>query len=485
MALAAAMASLLSAGTAYAQSGWGQASSVQQTAFEYNSYYAQDQDERAGAKERGVEGQADPQALPSQPDVSSDEESFGNGAGTLLNPCCCLGDEWRIFDCENLACRGITMQGWLGWNPFTWNTTDPANRFNGPVTWTDRSNETTLNQLYLFGEKAIDNDGCGWDWGWRVDGMYGTDARFTTASGLETRGYFTSPKWSTQRFYGPALPQFYVVGAYNDLQCKVGHFYAPVGYEVVPTVGNFFPNLPYTFQYGEPFTMTGALFSWKISDDVSVGGGTVNGWDNFDNSNPFWSFVGTYTENFSDGGALAIAAVASNELTQNAVYRNRYLQTNVYSRPLAGISDRLNYVIQSDFGYQNDALLNGRDAWWYGVNQYLFYKVSDCMSYGVRAEWFRDDGGYRVGGFLGTTTANSNSTRGLPNAFTGYNGSFYEITFGANWKYSANTTVRPYVRFDWFSGDIDPATNPGGLRPFSDGNGNSQTLIGGDIVTIF
>jgi len=27
---------------------------------------------------------------------------------------------------------------------------------------------------------------------------------------------------------------------------------------------------------------------------------------------------------------------------------------------------------------------------WYGLNQYLFYKVSDCMTYGIRAEWFRD-----------------------------------------------------------------------------------------------
>ncbi len=45
---------------------------------------------RAGAKERGVEGEPDPQALPNQPDAPAEEEeeSFGNGAGTLLNPCC-------------------------------------------------------------------------------------------------------------------------------------------------------------------------------------------------------------------------------------------------------------------------------------------------------------------------------------------------------------------------------------------------------------
>lgn len=485
LALASAIAGLLSAGTAYAQSGLGQPSSVQQTAFEYNSYYAQDYDERAGAKERGVEGEADPQALPSQPDAPADEEeSFGNGAGTLLNPCCCLGDEWRIFQNECLDCRGITVNGWLGWNPFTWNTSSPADRFNGPVTWTDRSNETTMNQLYLFAEKATDTGGCGFDWGWRIDGMYGTDARFTTASGLETRGYFTSPKWSTQRFYGPALPQAYVEGAYNDLKVKIGHFYAPVGYEVVPTTGNFFPNLPYTFQYGEPFTFTGVQATWQYSENVAIGGGAMQGWDNFDASSPNTGFNVTYVENFSDGASLAITAVASNELTQNSTWRNRYLQTNVYSRPLSGISDRLNYVAQSDFGYQNDALLSGKDAYWYGLNQYLFYKVSDCMSYGIRAEWFRDQDGYRVGGFLGDNVVGG-SSRGLPTTRYGYPGSFYEVTIGANWKYSANTTIRPYVRFDWFSGGTDPAVNPTNLRPFDDGTGNSQTLVGGDIVTIF
>ena len=90
--------------------------------------------------------------------------------------------------------------------------------------------------------------------------MYGTDYRFNTAAGLETRGYFQiaedrARSGSTAR----PSPQFYVEVAYNDLKVKVGHWYAPVGYEVVPTTGNFFPSLPYTFQYGEPFTMTGVI----------------------------------------------------------------------------------------------------------------------------------------------------------------------------------------------------------------------------------
>ena len=46
---------------------------------------------------------------------------------------------------------------------------------------------------------------------------------------------------------------------YNDWKIKLGHFYTPIGYEVVPANGNFFYTHAYTMQYGEPFTHTGVL----------------------------------------------------------------------------------------------------------------------------------------------------------------------------------------------------------------------------------
>jgi hypothetical protein len=488
LALAGAIAGCLSAPAAFAQYDPGLNGPVQPTAYEYNSYYAQPFDEQAGAKERGVEGAPDPQAaVAPAAEEAEEEESFGDGCGTLLNPYCCLGDEWKLFDCEGLECRGINVAGWLALNPFTWNTSNPADRFNGPVTFTDRSNDFQFNQAYIYVEKATDTGGCGWDWGYRADLMAGTDYRFTTAAGLETHGYYQFPKVSTQRFYGYAFPQFYVEGAYNDLKVKAGHFYAPVGYEVVTAPGNFFPNLPYTFQYGEPFTFTGVLATWQATEDVSIIGGITHGWDNFDNSgNPHAGYIVGYTENFQDGASFAgtwnIGPEPNtfNALNQGATFSNRFLQTLVYSRPLVNINERLTYVAQSDFGYQNDVFGAGTtDAYWYGLNQYLFYTVSDCMSYGVRAEWFRDQDGARVGGFLGTTP--DGSTRGLSTTRFGYAGSFYEVTFGANYKYSANTEIRPYVRFDWFSGSSPAPT----LRPFDGGNGNSQTLLGFDVIMLF
>ena len=44
---------------------------------------------------------------------------------------------------------------------YTWNTSNPADRFNGPVTWTDRSNDYQVNQFYLYAEKTTNTNGCG------------------------------------------------------------------------------------------------------------------------------------------------------------------------------------------------------------------------------------------------------------------------------------------------------------------------------------
>jgi hypothetical protein len=331
----------------------------------------------------------------------------------------------------------------------------------------------------LYMEKATSSECCEWDLGGRVDLLYGTDNRFTTAAGLETDGYFTNPKWTSFRFYGLAMPQLYAQVQKGDLTVKIGHFYSPVGYEVVPMTGNFFPSLPYTFQYGEPFNHVGVLADYALSDDTSIGGGVTRGWDNWgggdDYRNPHAGGLATFTRKLGKG-TVGFVWVFGPEGTQAAGFRDRFLQTFVYSRPM---EDDWTFVLQSDFGYQNDAVVTGNnDAYWYGANGYLFKKISDCWTWGMRAEWFRDQDGARVGGFLGETA--DGSLRGLSTGRFGYAGNFYEISLGANWRPNANWNVRPYVRFDWFDGDLT-ANNTDG-KPFDNGNGNSQTLIGFDAI---
>ncbi|MBS1213137.1 MAG: hypothetical protein H6R26_1754 [Proteobacteria bacterium] len=60
------------------------------------------------------------------------------------------------------------------------------------------------------------------------------------------------------------------------------------------------------------------------------------------------------------------------------------------------IGDRLHYVLQHDLGWQDQAFGAGsQTAHWYSIVQYLTYDIADELGVGLRAEWFRDQDGFR------------------------------------------------------------------------------------------
>jgi len=418
-------------------------------------------------------------------------DSCGCGyLGNFLNcwPCGCsladLGEPWKAWKpcCEDSP---WTAGGWLA-QGFVWNPYNPSDRFNGPLTWNDRANEYQMNELYGFIGKAAKTDGCGWDWGVRTDAMYGTNYRWNTSAGFESH-------FGNGQFYGLAIPQLYGEIAYNNVSMKVGRFYSPVGYYVVGTANNFFPVLPYTFQYGEPFTHTGALATYKYSDALTLGGGITHGWDNSDNTgNPHAGGLLTASWTIDEQRALAWVGVFGPEPNFSGVnptsiisplgtagtgYTSRYLQTLVYTRKF---SDDVMGVLQSDFGTQHDAVVAGQTAKWYGLNSYLYWNMTCRTQWGLNGEWFRDQGGFRVGGVL--PSFGSPNARGLPLTRSGYDGSFYRIMFGPKYFFTPNWYTRAALAADWYDGK---ANNPGGLRPFDDGTKNYQQAVVFDVIGTF
>ena len=398
---------------------------------------------------------------------------------------------WGLTDLFTDACG----QNWWkenGWKmggsivqSYTFNFNSPNDKFNGPVTGLDRSNEYQLNQSYFYLEKATKTDECkDWDLGGRVDLLYGTNYRWTTSAGFEDTWDFNTDR----SFYGLAIPQLYAEVAYKDTKTKIGHWYSPVGYFVVDTTQNFFNTLPYTFQYGEPFTHWGFITSTSLTDRLDVSAGMMAGWDNLDGSgtgSDSAGFVGTWTYKLSDDSTLAYVGCLSNEFNNNFTgvgsrMSTRYMQTLVYQTKL---NECWRYVFQTDFGTQNDTndFSGTRDigtARWYGINQYLFYKQNKCWEWGVNAEWFRDEGGFRVGSALPTATTPGSQVRGLPGDRFGYAGNFFQVTVGPKWTPNDNLFVRPNLRFDWFDGD---SVNPGARQPFDDGNKDTQVILGLDV----
>src|ERR1700744_2251375 len=67
------------------------------------------------------------------------------------------------------------------------NPDNPDNNTNFGQLFNDRSNTFRVNQTTLAAEQDIDSSSSDFNYGWRVEGMYGTDARFTHTVGLFDR----------------------------------------------------------------------------------------------------------------------------------------------------------------------------------------------------------------------------------------------------------------------------------------------------------
>jgi hypothetical protein len=416
-----------------------------------------------------------------------------------LHCCCKLGPCFSWCDSCPLTCPDVTtchcfddccclkehcttLTGWVD-GGIMGNAQSPSTHFNGPVTFPD-DDRGQFNQVYGILQRTTDlSTNCGWFVGGDIDFMWGSDYFFTTAAGLDGSSVGNVPRWKTSGNsfdYGFAMPQLYAETDYDDLRIKWGHFYTIIGYEVVPAIGNFFYTHSYTMQYGEPFTHTGVLASRNINENWAWSAGVVAGWNDFSLRDGA-QFLGGVTYSDKDYGSLAFSIVSGNESDFNipgvGPASNRTMYSLVWSRNL---TSRWSYVLQHDLGYQADTLgfnaLNSRHADWYGVNQYLFYKINCCWTLGWRFEWFDDPEGYVV---TGLRPGNTDALYRSP-------GSFYETSVGLNYKPNGNLTIRPEVRYDWYTG-------PGGFRapnvfgplpnqPFNDNFDKNQFLFGLDLI---
>jgi len=367
---------------------------------------------------------------------------------------------------------GLFARTWLS-QGFTWNPDAPRNNFNVPVTFNDRANEYQMNQLYVSFGREVYKQGYSWDIGAQVDILYGTDYFFTTATGLETR-QDGSPKWNSgdgprgtgASLYGLAMPQVYAevfapIG--NGLSVKLGHFYTIMGYESVMAPENFFYSHAYTKQYGEPFTHTGLLADYDVSNELAFQAGFTRGWDTWEDPAGTLAFLGGLNWSSVDGcTSLAFSLHIGDE---DADGDNRTAYSMVLSREFGY---RTTYIFQHDLGFEQNAAVGPggtKKALWYGINQYLLYEVSDELAAGLRMEWFRDEDNARV--------------LGIPIATQTSGGNYFALTAGLNWKPRRNITFRPEIRWDHSDVAGPPAFS---RRIFNDFTETSQLTVAADLI---
>ena len=302
-----------------------------------------------------------------------------------------------------------------------------------------------IHQTWLWAEKKAQQKPCCWDWGFRTDVLYGVDAADTQAFGNDP-GKWDYLNGFDHGIYGWALPQVYAEFAYDKLDVKIGHFFTLVGYEVVPAKDNFFYSHAFTQYYSEPFTHTGAIATYNLTDKLQLMGGWVLGWD-----------TGYDTLDANRGNAIHSGVTW--QLTKEIKFV--YMMTggslgwrgSGYSHSLildVALTEKLKYVVESDLvatdgAYVGGAFLPGAANDDFSLTQYLLYTVNPCWSFGGRLEWWNRAGS-----------------------------DAYELTGGVNWKPHPNFRLRPEVRYQWGDGLVNNLGLP-----------DSSTIFGIDAIVTF
>jgi len=310
--------------------------------------------------------------------------------------------KWNIFKRDDKA---LDISGWTQFGYH--------DRNNG--LFNDHEKKGTVHQVWFAFDKAYDADAEGLGFGYHFDLMYGADAPNTAAFG-NTDGWDVESSDDGNGF-GWAMPQLYVETQLNDWTITVGKFYSIAGYEVVQAPGNFFYSHANTMVNSEPRTHTGVLASKTTESGLDLTLGYSSGWD-------------TGFQSHGSNGILGLGKAIGDNITMSYVTtfgdlsdtESGYTHSVVMQIELG---EKMDYVFQSDY-VDTDARYH------IGVNQYVFYTVSEDITVGARLEWWRD------GIDLGPDSR-------------------YSSTVGINYRPATkfDMVLRPEMRIDWDDTSVD------------------------------
>ena len=313
------------------------------------------------------------------------------------------------------------------------------------------------------------------DWGFKLQFMYGSDARFIHSLGLFDR--------TAHEMLQPDLVEAYLnlhlpVITEGGLDLKLGKFVTLEGAETIDPRTNFFYSHTYIFNFGIPFNHTGALATFHANKWINLYGGLTRGVNtSIDDNNDSLAFDGGIGLNLLDGKLTALATTHIGPEMVNDNHDKRYLNDiTITAKPTK------NFTSITDLNYIYD---EAADATGYGIAQQLLYTFNDVFSLGVRGEIWRDADGFYVASFAEDDDV-SDALRGGnvtfdPRTVGGGKTTYGAITVGVNLKPpvpkpATGLVIRPELRYD-------RALN--GTRPFNDSRDIDQFTIGMDLILTF
>ena len=388
----------------------------------------------------------------------------------------------------------VMFSGWVEGGTSI-NPDDPDNHVNFGQLFRDQANTFRMNQLVLTAEKDLDPAATGMDWGFKIQGLYGTDARFTHTIGLFDRATNSPYQFDLVEANGLAhLPVVFSGG----IDLKAGIYSTPIGYEVIDAPGNFFYTHNYITNFGIPLKHTGILSTSHVNDLIDIWAGVDTG---LQGGLPKRGGV-------ADTSASILGGIGINNPIPNLTIlalthlgpANGYVQGDKCSNPgiiclFNGAGQRQdpnhharqiydivttykwgdNWTFANETNAIKDDLAPGTGhsgATAEGSAFYGIYKFNDQWSFGARGEIFRDDQGFFVTA-VQESLAFVNGERGIPTTYPAFNAGYNagkatygDITIGANYTppipplpLNAALTIRPELRWDHAWG-MNPGAHP-------------------------
>jgi hypothetical protein len=370
------------------------------------------------------------------------------------------------------------------------NPSAPADGLNFGHLFTDHANQVQLNQLLLTANKPLDPKDPNYQWGFKLQFMYGSDARYTQFLGELNR---VDPN---QRY------QFDVVEANvlahlpwlteGGIDLKVGQYPTPLGYETIDPSTNPFYSHSYIFQFGLPFKHTGGLTVTHVNGTLDIYAGIDTGTNTtfgpLGDNNGAIGGLGGFNLTFLDGNLtiLALTHFGPEQATRllspigfNANGQWRYYNDVVVTWKASDVLTLVSEanLVRDGFGTVNKPV-NG-----FGFAQYASYALTDTVALNGRAEYWRDDNNFFVASFPSNNAPILAQQGFAPfvHAAPGTSTTYGALTLGVTWKPAlpapvTGLLIRPEVRWD------HAFTNN---HPFNAQQDNNAVTIGADAVLTF
>lgn len=371
----------------------------------------------------------------------------------------------------------------------TGNAANPADGQNVGQIFTDRANKPLLNQIFGTLEKPINVDVPDYQFGFKIQGLYGSDARYEQFIGLNQNLLKTENQVALYNAYGIVhLPWLFARG----IDVKVGITSSLEGYESLDALNTPFYSRSYAYNYSEDGNHLGILTISHVTKDfdlyLGVDTGNQTTFNGVNNHGPAGQ-GGFKFRNLLNGklDVLAFTQIGHEDNSRTDPNSNNDLREYNAVDFIYRINDSLTSVTEPNGIHESKVIgtrTDGSTA--YGVVQYLFYKLNSTMTLNARAEIFRDADGNFVGNDPGNNDA-VNAKQGLPNTTFGLSvpTTYSELALALVFKPVVPAPLivqlRPEVRYD--------RALSGGL-PFNPtvanvGTSRDQFTFGGDVVIGF